>query len=46
MIGYGRVICPDERWTDQWGQTSIRRAPAHFAQQMLAARSIGAERCR
>src|SRR3954471_6185839 len=38
MIGYGRVICPDDRRTAQLvGQTSIRRAPTHFAQQRLAA---------
>jgi hypothetical protein len=33
-MGYGRVICPDDRRTAQLGQTSIRRASAHFAQQM------------
>jgi hypothetical protein len=41
VIGYGRVICPDDRRTVQLGQTSIRRAPTHFAQQRLAAGEEG-----
>src|SRR3954462_1095377 len=41
VIGYGRVICPDDQRTVQLGQTSIRRAPTHFAQQRLAAGEEG-----
>src|SRR4029450_10053092 len=46
MIGGGRIICPSDRWAAQLGQTSIRRAPAHFAQLMPAVRRATAERCR